>query len=160
LKVVSKLLSELTPKEYKACLNLNMRSGGNMMYALSEHRKDADCHSIMLWDGDKLIGWALLVPTKLSSMWAWSTPYAKKHSKYQAQFYVRTSERKKGYGGLLMKEVLKKDPRPHVLPWDERSASLFANYPVTADGYRRRIITKVKTKKRKAAVMNGAQDRR
>ena len=118
------------------------------MYALSEHRKDGDCKAIMIWEKGRLLAWTLLIPTRKPSVWAWSTAHAKKVSKYQAQFYVRKSMRNRGLAHKLMAEVIKLDPRPHVIPWSEASGEFFSGYNVTTERHRRRTYMK---KKRKVA---------
>ena len=142
LRTTTKSLSRLTPVEYRACYSLNMRGNGCMRYALQEHRADDDCYAIMIWHGGVLAAWALLVPTRKQSVWAWSTDHAKRVSKYQAQFYVRKSMRGRGLAHRLMRQVLKMDPRPHVIPHSEASGGFFSSYNVSTERHRREYMKK------------------
>lgn len=148
MRIVSKPVARLTPREYKMCYSLNMRGGGTMMYCLSDERRgNAGSIAILAWDGDVLAGWTLLTPTDWRGL-SWLSPYARRTSKYTAQFWVRQKYRRQGVATRLMKAVLKHDERPHVMPWDTRSAAFFADYTVTADSYRRKLITAAKKNKR------------
>lgn len=160
LKTITKRVAELTPREYKQCCSLTMRDWGLMMYSIQEERKDKiDSLAIMVKDGDTLVGWCLMTPIQHTGS-IYVTKYARKVSKYSVQFYVRKKNRRQGVARTLMNEALRYDTRPFVIPWDSRSAEFFADYTVTADRERRGLITKAKTRKRKAAGMGGARNRR
>lgn len=147
MNTVIKAIQDLTPEEYRACYSLNFGQYGWMRPSLSYYRKKTDVWVIMLWE-DKLIGWSLVAPCNRDSIFE-INEYAIRRSKYVAQFYVRFRERGKGYGRLLMSEVLKLDPRPHVIPHDTQSGAFFSSYPVTCRRNERPYITE--GKKRKAA---------
>ncbi len=112
-----KHIYELTTSEYNACRRLCFGRDGDMYFHIAEFRQDPRAWVILLKYpiDDRLIGWALVTPT------------ARKR-KRRAAFYVRATERNKGYGSLLMAEVRKIYPKPIVFPHDKRSAAFLAKY--------------------------------
>lgn len=147
MNITTKSLLKLTPQEYRKCYSLNYRNNGYMQEFLKEHRNNPDAHAIMLNEEELFLGWALLVPVRqVHHEWG-VTSYTKKMSKYSLQFYVRKTERRKGYGKILMDEALKIDRRPFVWPHDFASGGFFANYSVTANKWERSYYMK----KRKVA---------
>lgn len=127
MNLVDKPLPELSIQEYRDAAKWNKHGEGTMREYLAKYRNDPLARAVLLYDGSELIGWALLTPIKYESQYAVST-YARRVSKVYAQFYVRTKYRKQGYGSLLMKEVLKHDPRPNVSPWNIRSGAFFRKF--------------------------------
>jgi GNAT superfamily N-acetyltransferase len=92
-------------------------------------------NAIMLWDGPdddikSLIGWAIMCPVKLRGVAA-GTSWTKKRAKFTCMFWVKRQYRRKGYGKMLMDEVIKIDPSPHVFPHDTPSSHMFVDYNVT-----------------------------
>lgn len=151
LKIKTKTVGKLDTKEYRACYRLNMGSNGLMRFCLVDERANCpESLAVMVWDGDRLMGWALMTPTTYRGE-TYLGAYARRTCKYSVQFYVRVSQRRRGVARRLMNEVLRHDTRPFVIPWDSRSASFFADYTVSTDGYRRRLINAEKKKKRRAA---------
>lgn len=139
MQVKTKEVKDLSPVEYKACFAANFGYDGYMRDILQAHRRESThAIAIMLWDGpeDKtssLKGWALLTRTtdKKTQYHVYMTEYSKRAAKYVAQFWVKTRERRKGYGKMLMMEVKKYDAKPFVLPHDAKSTQLFASFEVT-----------------------------
>lgn len=148
MKITSKALTDLTKDEYRACHYLNMRGNGMMMYSLMGNRTNEDAHAIMAWEGPNLIGWALLIPHDDEPNW-FSTRYQKSKSKYVTQFYVRKTRRNEGVGGLLMREVIKLDSTPTVIPHDATSADFFASYPIVTERCRRDLIQEAQWRKKR-----------
>lgn len=136
MEIRHKRVEDMTPVEYRACYlaNYGMETG-LMAGELSDCRHgDYNGQVIMLWDGPddtvrSLIGWALLTPVRKTGLLA-VTDWAMKRSKFTVQFWVKSPYRRKGYGKLLMTEVKELDPRPHVIPHDERSSELFSSFEV------------------------------
>lgn len=134
MEIRHKPVSELTPLEYKACKAANYGPDNGYMY-----EEVARCRAgkypgevIMLWEGPddsikSLLGWVLLTPVRRHGLLA-VTEWVMKRSKYSAQFWVKRQHRKKGYGKILMNEVKKIDPNPHVMPHDDASSELFSSY--------------------------------
>jgi hypothetical protein len=149
LDTVIKSLAGLSDLERKACHHLNFRGGGYMQNDLREYAGRDDCLAIMLWESDALQGWALLLPTKIADLYC--SRYAKRHSKYLVQIYVRASKRGKGLGHDLMGVALGFDPKPHVFPHDPRSAAFFARYDVTCEQKYRQNLNQAKRGKPRAA---------
>jgi GNAT superfamily N-acetyltransferase len=134
MEIRHKLVSELTDTEYKACLAANFGWEGYMREELKLCRDGYPGKAILLWHGPEdtirsLRGWALLTPTKAHGLMA-VTQYGTTVSKYSAQFWVKRQWRRRGYGTILMEEVKKYDPRPHVLPHDDASSELFSSFNV------------------------------
>lgn len=132
---------DLTPTEYRACYLANYRGTSIMQGDLFRIRSGNPMHSgtaILIWDGPEdtigsLIGWSLVMPSKT---WGDSgiSPYAKRKSKHTAMFWVKRQHRRKGYGSILMDEVIKIEPIPFCYPHSKQSAHLFKNRKITADG--------------------------
>ncbi len=149
LKIITKRVQELTSKEYKQCCSLTMRHHGLMMYTVQEGRTYSQNYvAILAMEGDTLIGWALLTPTKESGQ-VFVSDYARKMSRYSVQFYVRKRYRRQGVARTLMNEALRHDSRPHVIPWDSGSAAFFVDYTVTADRERRGLMNRQKARKKR-----------
>lgn len=163
MQVYVSSVPNLSKEEYRAFYRANYGNGGYMRQILVDNRNshnavpywrhyDPNTLTISLWeDGDRipenLIGWCLMTPVRTRRSLVSGTEYTKRVSKYTVQFWVKRKYRKKGYGKQLMNEVLKYDPRPHVIPHDEASGALFSNYKIVATRYDRQWL---KTK-RKAA---------
>lgn len=148
MKITSKALPDLTKDEYRACHYLNMRGNGMMMYSLMGNRDNKNARAVMAWEGPSLIGWALLIPHGDDDNW-FSTKYQRSKSKYVTQFYVRKTRRKQGVGGLLMREVIKLDATPTVIPHDTESADFFASYRIVTEKYRRDLIQEAQHRKKR-----------
>lgn len=155
MEVRTKEVKDLTETEYKACWSANFGWDGYMRPIVARAR-DEGSHAIaiMLWDGpdDKkssLKAWALLTLTtdEETKYQVYMTEYSKRTAKYVAQFWVKTRERRKGYGKMLMLEVKKHDKRPFVLAHDPKSTQLFASFEVTVTkGDRAKLKTYSKPK--------------
>jgi L-amino acid N-acyltransferase YncA len=124
VRIIEKGILDLTAQEMRQCKSLSLRHQGLMCEDLVdwkdyESRPNRAKRKTRIWmikdDADRLIGWALATPR-------W------KARGYDAQFYVRISERGKGYGTLLMKKVLELDPKPHVFPHDKTSGDFFKRH--------------------------------
>jgi len=117
MQIVTKPLSELTPKEWNRCSRQNYGINGDMYYVMREQRKDPRSKAIMLLDDDgKQVAWALGFYS------------SKRARKMRAMFWVTTRNRKRGYGTMLMDEVQKMDRKPWVYPHSKESAALFKKY--------------------------------
>ena len=147
MKIYSKALNSLTKKEYRACLYLNLRNNGLMMYSLMENKNSGDAYAVMAWEGERLLGWALLIPHCDERNW-YSTTYQKRVSKFVTQFYVRATCRQKGVGTALMRAVNVLDSRPTVIPHDPISSAFFASHDVVTEAGRRGMITEAKNRKK------------
>ena len=149
----TKSLDKLSPREYRACLYLNMRSSGMMMYSLVDNKDNPNAHAVMCWDGtkkhpEKLLGWALCIPHGDDMSW-YSSSWQRKKSKYVTQFYVRVPYRQKGIGKRLMTLVNRLDESPTVIPHDQQSAAFFASHHVVTNKHRRGLLTSAKANKMK-----------
>lgn len=71
-------------------------------------------HAIMVTEGDRLLAWSLVMP-RFKRGW-------------EAQFYTRITERNKGLGTILFKEVQKIDRKPYVIPWSKSSGEFFKKH--------------------------------
>lgn len=135
MEIRHKAVSELTTVEYRACYKANYGPfEGYMSEELVCCRNGAPGQVIMLWDGPddtikSLIGWALLTPVRKHGLLA-VTDWVMKRSKYTVQFWVKKQHRRKGCGKILMSEVKKLDPKPHVMPHDDASSELFSSFEV------------------------------
>lgn len=139
MKAIVKNVEDLTTTEYKACYLANYRENGYMQPEISACRykpKERPGIAIMIWDGPddqitSLLGWCLLTPTRTWGLIAVSR-YIKSKSKYSAQFWVKRQHRRKGLANMLMLEVKKIDPRPHVFPHCEASGNFLSGFDVSA----------------------------
>lgn len=132
--IIRKQVSELTSVEYRACYNACFNfENGYMKFELDRCRSGRfPGEVIMLWDGPadntaSLIGWCMVTPVRLYGPLA-VTKYVTTKSKVTAMFWVKNKYRGQGYGTILMNEVKKIDPNPHVMPHDERSGNLFGKF--------------------------------
>lgn len=135
MEIRRKSVSELTTVEYRACYRANYGPfNGYMAEELVRCKKGHPGEVILLWDGPddtikSLIGWALLTPVRRHGLLA-VTEWVMKRSKYTVQLWVKKQYRRKGYGKMLMTEVKKMDPKPHVLPHDTPSSELYSSFDV------------------------------
>lgn len=141
MQVISKPVASLTPNEYRACRLANFGYDGYMMEELQFRRlKKCDkAIAIMIWDGpdDKISNmkaWSLITPVTQKGMLA-ASKYICSKAKYTAQFWVKRQHRRQGLGTMLMLEVKKYDPRPHVIPHDTKSVELFSKFKVRSSSY-------------------------
>lgn len=115
-KTVSKLVRNLTPKEYGQCKSLNFRYNGCMMYDLPMAKKKypEKARVVMIKEAEsgKLIAWCLAFPDGSSE-------------NFVTQYYTRVSFRRQGYGARLVRQVSKHVGKPIVMPHDRRSRSFF-----------------------------------
>jgi hypothetical protein len=154
-----KAVEDMSAVEYKACLAANYGPFEGLMYdALRGCRSRWDTDTgkvIMLWEGpeDKvssLLAWCLITPiTKWGPLGA--SDWNCKKASVTVQFWVKPKHRKKGYGKMLMDEVQKIDPCPHVFPHSMASAALFVDYNVTASGSTRSWLNRAKNQKKARA---------
>lgn len=154
MEIRMKSVPELTQLEYRACRGANYGDSGYMQGMLTNAResKDDTAIAIMLWDENEpknrvgsMVGWCFLTPVSLSGITG-ATRYTKSRSIYTAQFWVKKPHRKKGYAKMLMHEVKKLDPRPHVIPHNESSAEFFSSFDVTVLADERSWINRKKPK--------------
>lgn len=135
MEIRHKAVSELTTVEYRACHRANYGPfNGYMSEELGRCRKGAPGRVILLWDGPddtirSLVGWALLTPVRKHGL-VGVTEWVMKRSIYTVQFWVKKQYRRNGYGKILMNEVKKLDPKPHVMPHDAASSELFSSFDV------------------------------
>ena len=127
MKIIEKLVLDMTGPELRQCRSLSLRADGLMCETLTEirntepdrirkHRLKRRSRAWMIRDdSDKLLAWALITPLQ-------------ERRGYEAQFYTRKSERGKGYGTMLMNEVLKYDRKPFVFPHDRKSGDFFKKH--------------------------------
>jgi len=87
MRVIRKPLKKISPQLYRKLYSLNFRDNGTMQDELRFHRKEGQGVVHYISDGTKLIGWSLLFrdPDGL-----------------YCRFYIRKSERRKGYGRQLL----------------------------------------------------------
>lgn len=131
--IVHKDVSDLTRGEYQAMYRANFGDEGLMRTNLIGCRKHGNPgRTISLWSPTKrnrLLAWALLTPVRPDGDWA-ASRWTMKQSKYTVMFWVKWEHRGKGLGKILMDEVHKLDPRPHVMPHDEISERFFSHHNV------------------------------
>lgn len=99
VKVHSAFVKDLSAKMYNSLLSLNYRDRGMMKSELMRVRRYGCEKSKVFYildDNNKLIGWSLAFPK-----FGWFS------SKHEIHFYVRVTERKKGYGSMLAESVSK-----------------------------------------------------
>jgi hypothetical protein len=65
-------------------------------------------------NNDRLLAWSLIIPMEDRG--------------YEAQFYTRKTERRKGHAGRLMEWVQQFDKRPYVFPHDKKSGDFFKKH--------------------------------
>jgi GNAT superfamily N-acetyltransferase len=138
MEIRKKSVLELTALEYRACFGANYGGGGYMQGVLEDCREgNQSGEVVMLWDETKaknrvssMVGWCLMTPVSLHGILG-ATRYTKRRSKITAQFWVKPAHRQKGYAKMLMHEVKKVDPRPHVIPHNDSSAEFFSSFEVT-----------------------------
>lgn len=119
MKLVVRRVCELEDSEYRACYSLNLRADGFMRERLVRSRyKNGEDYALMLVDDDRLLSWALVFE------------YAES---YGAYFYTRLSERGKGHGSKVAREVEKMFEYVQVWPSDKAGDSLFSKYDFTPD---------------------------
>ena len=93
---------DLSGAEAKILRDLSLRENGSMSLYLTRERKwgNSKAFVIMVFDGEKLIGWAHFIPgTKRSSV---------------CHFYVRKTHRRMGIGTHLMNTALKNSTQARV----------------------------------------------
>lgn len=121
--IVEKGILDLTPQEMKQCRSLSLRKQGLMCEDLRDWKEYESTKGNLrrktkIWmvkdNNGRLLAWALLTPAQRSG--------------YDAQFYTRKSERGKGYGTLLMAQVLKVTKKPHVFPHSKESGEFFKKH--------------------------------
>lgn len=131
--VVHKDVKDLTRPEFIAFYRANFGDSGIMQGELMRCRQhNLQASTIAIWTCHKerrLIGWALVTPVRGYGDLA-ASRHTMKQSKYTFQFWVKPQYRGKGYGKVLMDEAYKLDPRPHVMPHDEKSEKFFSHYNV------------------------------
>lgn len=136
MEIRHKQVWELTPLEYRACKAANYGPTNGYM-----HEELTRCRAgkgpgqvIMLWEGPddsmrSLRAWALLTPVRRYGLLS-VTEWVMKRSKFTVQLWVKKQYRRNGYGKMLMTEVKKLDPKPHVFPHDNPSSELFSSFEV------------------------------
>ena len=133
MEVIHKDVKDLTASEYRAFHAANFGDTGIMRGELERCKKyNLQSSTISIWTGIKrrrLVGWALVTPVRGYGDLA-ASRHTMKVSKYTFQFWVKPQYRGKGYGKLLMQEAYRLDPRPHVMPHDEKSEKFFSHYHV------------------------------
>lgn len=120
MRIIEKGILEMTAQEMRQCKSLSLRYNGLMSedlvdwkaYESRPNRAKRKSRVWMIYDGDRLLSWALCTPRWMGRG-------------YDAQFYTRRSERGKGYGSILMDLVLDYCPNPHVFPHDNLSGAFF-----------------------------------
>ena len=134
MEIRRKSVSELTSTEYRACYEACFNYEKGYMKAELERCRLGKFPGevIMLWDGpdnrtSSLVGWTMVQPVRLYGLLA-VTKYVTTKSKVTAMFWIKQKYRGKGYGTLLMQEVKKIDPNPHVMPHDVASGNLFGKF--------------------------------
>lgn len=118
--VRSKLVSELTPNEYRACTRLSMRNRGSMYPRLQKlyHGQDyasrfdngVPAQVFMIWDADddeRLLGWALL--------------FTDWYGKLMSYYYVRQSCRRQGLGTKLARALRTHCQQAQGVSWNDIS---------------------------------------
>jgi hypothetical protein len=109
----------LTETDVKKCLSLTYRSDGVMSERMRHsiaYPKSIKSKCYIIQNNDKILGWALVYNSK------------------EVHFYIRKSERNKGLGKRLIKEV-DKDYNNLICYWhDEMSKSFFekTNYKIVS----------------------------
>lgn len=113
----TKRVENLTPKEYRACYNLNLRDGGLMRAQLVAARhyreKNHQYYATMRFDREgSLVGWALTFTSNYGNY-------------FDAYFYVRKNQRRNGVGKRLVSHVSRKFGQVRVYPHDYVSDTFF-----------------------------------
>lgn len=110
-------VKDLNNYTYSQCYELNLGDGGRMRSKLRACRHGDPykiAQAIILTDHDQdiIVGWALVFSGYIDSL--------------NAYFFVRTTERRKGYGTIIANVVSSLyGPKVHVDPWDDRSRKFF-----------------------------------
>jgi hypothetical protein len=133
--IVHKDVSDLTRGDYQAFYHANFGDEGMMRDNLIRcYKHGSPGHTISLWSSTKrrrLLGWCLMTPVSTNPTLGWAASrWTMRQSKYTVMFWVKWEHRGKGLGKILMDEVHKLDPRPHVLPHDEISEKFFNHHNV------------------------------
>lgn len=116
MKIETINLVDISNEDYRKCESLNARSGGTMRGQLAyQYRVKCPKTKIcLIKEADLLIGWAMSYPE--------TGNYPTCH------FYVRKSYRCRGYGKILMREMLNKNKKLRVCPHNETSGVFFAEF--------------------------------
>lgn len=109
MKVIRQQLRQVSPQLYKQLHSLNFRDSGTMQGSLEAHRKKKMGMVHYILDGTKLVGWSLLFYDIYSHTRTYMNPNTPKE--YWCHFYVRKSERRKGYGAQLFSANMKYSKR-------------------------------------------------
>lgn len=115
--IYTKSVPDLDAKEFTACKRLNFGMSYGMKSKLIELRDLSRSKSrvTMAWDGEKLLGWALV----------FKDDYWHEHE-WQVFIYVRAECRRKGIGTVLIGRTKMGRIKPIVVcPHDERSEAFF-----------------------------------
>jgi len=113
-KIQTKLVKNLTKDERLACGRLNMRSNGEMMYALQEQPEG---RVWMIWEDGRLNAWALAFSQKRHRI---------------VHTYVRYSERRRGLGTRLMRAVNRREAEVKACPHDFASSCFYGKFEMPA----------------------------
>lgn len=153
---------ELTRAEVVILSRLSYRKSGYLWYDLRECINYDVGSVVICYDADKVVGWALMVPTRPpagATFQGLVTEYGKRRCKYEAQFYVRSPYRKRGIGGVLMRAVNQIEPRPWVYP-SPTNAGFFSKYTVSCENsYRKAYLNGYKKKSKSRRPTAGARRR-
>lgn len=117
--IVVKRTDKLTSAEYKACDSLNMRSKGMMQGKLRFCRQRGHGWVFMIFDGDKLMSWAIVF-----------NAYYSASDEKGAYFYTRVSARGKGYGSQILDAIKKFTDQVTCYPWNNTSDRFFTKRAV------------------------------
>lgn len=133
MQTIVKDVKDLTRYQYDYCYDANFGEAGYMQDTLIDCRELPWCQgTAILLKKRHFVGWTLLTPVTTQRHHLLEvTRYVKGKSKVTAQFWVNEKDRRKGYGTMLMNEVKKIDPRPHVFPHDDSSGELFSKFDVS-----------------------------
>lgn len=120
-KIRSSLVKDIKYSEYKSIYSLNLRTKGFGRSHLRDAYHYNHKHSLVitLWNGKKLLGWALLIQCLKND----------KFVEYSINMYVRHSMRRHSIGTRLWEEIRhhlkEKDRYGHVCIWSKSSDGFF-----------------------------------
>lgn len=117
--VVIKRVDMLTSAEYHDCYNLNLRGNGMMQDKLRYCRQRGLGWAFMIYDGDKLMSWALVFKKSFYDV-----------EEVGAYFYTRMNARGKGYGSAILDAIKKFNSKVTCYPWNNTTDRFFSKRDV------------------------------
>lgn len=110
--MIIKNVKELTDKEYEACYELNLATGGQMRGQLIDCKNTGLGQAFMLLEENELVSWALVFSTVFYDL-------------KRAFFYTRGEVRGKGHALYIAKVIKTHIGDVTVYPWNYGSDKFF-----------------------------------